>query len=419
MSKFFKIFLILFVCSSLISAQENYKKNTIVFGADRLISEYSNLITGKRIGIVTNQTALLSNGVHLVDTLFNDKKFNVTTLFGPEHGIRGEAPAGEKIKSNVDSKTGLPIYSLYGKINKPTKEMLKNVDVLIYDIQDVGARFYTYISTLFYTIQAGAENNIPVIVLDRPDPINGNYVEGPIRKDDERSFVGIAPIPIAYGMTPGELAEYFVGEKLISEDLKPNLTVVKMKNWNRNSYYDDYDNIWVMPSPNIPDENTAIAYPGMCLIEGTNVSEGRGTYHPFLTIGAPYINSNNLIGELQKLGEIGVSFQPVNFIPFSIATMSTSPKYKFEKCYGIKLEITDRKKFNSVGFGIRLLYVLKKLYPDDFKFRNSSIDRLSGDKKIREMIEAGKTPEEIISYWQNELNDFKQVRKKYLLYYQN
>ncbi len=416
MSILYKILLAFFICSSFISAQENYNSTTIVFGADRLISEYSNLISGKRIGIVTNQTALLSNGIHLVDTLFNDKRFKVTTLFGPEHGIRGEAPAGEKVSSNVDSKTGLQIYSLYGKINKPTKEMLKNVDVLIYDIQDVGARFYTYISTLFYTIQAGAENNIPVMVLDRPDPINGVYVEGPIRKEDQKSFVGIAPIPIAYGMTPGELAKYFVGEKLIGNDLKPNLTVIKMKNWERNSFYDDYDNIWVIPSPNIPDENTAIAYPGMCLIEGTNVSEGRGTYHPFLTIGAPYINSEKLIDTLQKLGDIGVEFKPIMFTPFSISNMSTSPKYKFEKCFGIKLEITNRQKFNSVEFGINLLCTLKKLYPDNFKFRNSSIDRLSGDKKIREMIEAGKTPEEIISSWQNELNDFKQVRKKYLLY---
>ncbi len=242
------------------------------------------------------------------------------------------------------------------------------------------------------------------------------YVDGPIRKEDQKSFVGIAPIPIAYGMTPGELAKYFVGEKLFGKDLNTNLTVIEMKNWKRDSYYDDYENIWVMPSPNIPDENTAIAYPGMCLIEGTNVSEGRGTYHPFLTIGAPYINSESLIDALKKLGDIGIVFKPIMFTPFSISTMSTSPKYKFKKCNGIKLEIIDRGKFNSVDFGISLLCTLKKLYPDEFKFRNSSIDRLSGDKKIREMIEDGKTAEEIISYWQDELNKFKQVRKKYLLY---
>ncbi len=416
MSKLVKIFLVLFILTSLTSAQKVNPNNEIVFGADRLLSEYSNLIEGKRIGIVTNPSALLSNGVHLVDTLFEDKRFNVTALFGPEHGIRGKAPAGEKVNDNTDSKTGLPVYSLYGKNKQPSKEMLKNVDVLLFDIQDVGARFYTYISTLFYTIKSGAENNIPVIVLDRPDPINGVYVDGPIRKEEQASFVGIAPIPIAYGMTTGELAKYFAGEKLIGKDLKPNLTVIEMKNWKRDSYYDDYNNIWVRPSPNIPDINTAIVYPGMCLIEGTNASEGRGTYHPFLTIGAPYINSKKLISELQNEDELGVKLDEIEFTPKSIPEMSTSPKYKDEKCYGIKIEISDRQKFKSVEFGIRLLCSLKKAFPNDFKLKESSIDRLSGDKNIREMINTGKSADDIISYWQDELNNFKQIRKKYLLY---
>ena len=415
MSNLLKSFIAILLVTSLTSAQKNNPNNQIIFGADRLLSEYSNLIEGKRIGIVTNPSALLSTGVHLVDTLFANKRFTVTTLFGPEHGIRGKAPAGEKVGDNTDSKTGLPVYSLYGKNRQPNKEMLKNVDVLLFDIQDVGARFYTYISTLFYTIKSGAENNIPVIVLDRPDPINGVYVDGPIRKEEQASFVGIAPIPIAYGMTTGELAKYFVGEKLIGKDLQPNLTVIELKNWKRDSYYDDYNNIWIRPSPNIPDLNTAIVYPGMCLIEGTNVSEGRGTYHPFLTIGAPYINSKELIDELQN-DDLGVKLDEMEFTPKSIPEMSTSPKYKDEKCYGFKIEISDRQKFKSVEFGIRLLCSLKKVFPNDFKLKESSIDRLSGDPKIREMIDSGKSADDIIAYWQDELNNFKQIRKKYLLY---
>ncbi len=204
----------------------------------------------------------------------------------------------------------------------------------------------------FILFKPGAENNIPVIILDRPNPINGIYVDGPIRKEDQNSFVGIAPIPIAYGMTIGELAKLFAGEKYIGKNLSADLTVIKIKNWERNSYYDDYENIWVKPSPNIPDVNTAIAYPGMCLIEGANVSEGRGTYHPFLTIGAPYINSDELINELQN-DELGVEIKPIAFTPISISNMATSPKYKNQKCSGIKIEISDREKFNSVQFGIK------------------------------------------------------------------
>jgi len=416
MKKLLILFSIIFIFLPNTFSQQNSNSKNLEVGADRLISNYMNLIEGKRIGLVTNASGILSNGTPLVDTLFKMKGIKITALFGPEHGIRGNAPAGKAVGSSVDAKTGIPVYSLFGKIKKPTAEMLKNVDVLIYDIQDVGARFYTYISTLFYVVQAGAENNIPVIVLDRPNPINGLNVEGPIRKDDEASFVGIAPIPIMHGMTVGELAKLYSGEGYIGKNLKPDLTVIKMKNWNRKFYLDHYNLPWIDPSPNIPNLETAIVYPGLCLIEGTNVSEGRGTYHPFINIGAPYINSDSLINKLKDYNVKGVELSPVKYTPVDIPKMSANPKYKGEMCSGITIHVVDRNQFKAVHFGIKLVCALHSLYPKKFKFRDSGFDRLSGDKSIREKILAGETPEKIISSWQNELKNFLTIRKKYLLY---
>lgn len=393
-----------------------YSQNNFQFGTDLLLKDYFHLIKNKKLGIVTNHTAVLSSGVHIVDTLHSRKDVEVTTLFGPEHGIRGDNSAGEKLEHGVDPKTGLPVFSLYGKDRKPTKEMLKNVDVLIIDIQDVGARFYTYISTLFYIIQAAAENNIPIIVLDRPNPINGIYVDGPIRKPELNSFVGIAPLPIAHGMTVGELANYFVGEKLIGDNLKVDLHVIEMKKWDRKFYYDKFCSQWIKPSPNIPSLETAVVYPGTCLIEGTNVSEGRGTDSPFLTIGAPFINSTELIQELNKYNLAGLSLEPISFTPREIPGVANNPKYKDELCNGIKIKVIEQEKFESVKFGIKLLVALHRIYPDEFKFRDNSFDRLCGDISVRQKILGGISAEKIIEQYQAELTDFKETRKKYLLY---
>ncbi len=390
------------------------QKVTTKTGADMLVAEHLDLIEGKTIGIITNHTALLSNGVHLVDTLFHTKGVKIKALFGPEHGVRGKAPAGKHVGNAVDSATGIPVFSLYGKIRKPTKEMLKGIDLLVFDIQDIGARYYTYISTLYYSLEGAAENNIPIIVLDRPNPIGGINVDGPLGKKGYRSFVGIAPIPIIHGMTMGELAKFFNSE-MLPNNLHAKLTVVKLQNWKHQEYYDETGLRWISPSPNMTNLETAIVYPGMCLIEGTNVSEGRGTIAPFLKIGAPFIDSDKLIQALMKEPIKGVKLLPVSFVPVDIPHRAVNPKYKGEKCNGILIHVTNRKTFQSLRFGIFLLYELHKLYPKQFKLKKW-IDKLYGSKGLREAIENGKTPEEIFATWNNDLIKFKKTRKKFLIY---
>ena len=388
----------------------------VTVGADLLVSEKFKLIENKNIGIITNHSAILNNGVHLVDTLNNLNNVKIIALFGPEHGIRGNAPDGQAIKDGVDVKTKIPVYSLYGKNRKPTKEMLNGIDVLIFDIQDIGARYYTFISTLYYALISAAENNIPIIVLDRPNPIGGIIVDGPIRKEEFKSFVAIAPIPIQHGMTIGELATMFNEEGWLGNGLKAKLTVVKMKGWQRNLFFDQCNLPWINPSPNIPSLNTAILYPGMCLLEGVNVSEGRGTYSPFLTFGAPYINSNQLLTELNKIPHHGLELSKISFTPISIKNMSTNPKYKDIQCNGIKINVVNKKDVKALRFGIQVLYFIHKLYPDDFRFRKNWLDKLFGDTYLTSMIKNNSAPDQIFEMWNSDINKFKKLRKKYLLY---
>ena len=413
----FKIsYIVLCICSLTLQPLFAADDGKVTAGADELLAEHFDLIRGKNIAIVTNHTAVLSSGIHLVDTLFARNDVTITALFGPEHGIRGDAPDGLTIKDGIDTKTGLPVYSLYGKTRKPNREMLQNTDVILFDIQDIGARFYTFISTLYYTIEAAADYDIPLIILDRPNPIGGIKVDGPIRSDDLKSFVAIAPIPIVHGMTIGELALMFNGESMTESDNKADVTVIKMKHWQRDFYYDDCGLKWINPSPNMNSLNTAIVYPGMCLIEGINVSEGRGTFTPFLKIGAPYINSELLISELSGFGIEGIKINPVNFSPKSIEKMSVNPKYKNEICNGIELNVTDREKFEALKFGVILIYAIHKLYPEKFEFRNNWLDKLFGRTYLREMISNNRQPSEIFEKWVDDVQKFRNLREKYLLY---
>jgi uncharacterized protein YbbC (DUF1343 family) len=387
----------------------------IINGADLLFSENLNLINSKNVGVICNHTSLLKDGKHLVDALIGQKNVTVKAIFTPEHGFKGSAEAGEKIDYKNNLYNEVPIISLYGKDRKPSKENLKDIDLLIFDIQDVGARFYTYISTMFYLLEAAGENNIPVIILDRPNPIGGNYVDGPVLDIKYQSFVGIAQIPVTHGMTVGELANYFVGEKLISSWKNISLKVIQSKNWGR-EIPNHFFSKWNSPSPNINSLETALVYPGTCLIEGTNISEGRGTRYPFLQIGAPFFNSEDIIAKLNLLKVEGAEIQPFTFIPEDIEGMATNPKFEGKTCYGIKIMITDPDKFESVKLGVKLLYVLTKLYGSKINFNESSFDKLAGSDTLRQQLKDQMLPDKIFATWQKELTKFNKKRNQYLLY---
>ena len=314
--------------------------------------------------------------------------------------------AGGKIADTTDERTGVPVYSLYGPTRRPTPEMLKNVDVLVYDIQDVGARFYTYISTMGECMEAAADKGIPFIVLDRPNPLADTAVEGRmIDLERFKSFVGAYAIPIRYGLTIGELAG--IVRDGMKKDVK--LTVVKMKNYRRSLWYDETGLPWIAPSPNLPSLASATVYPGMCLFEGTNLSEGRGTMQPFETVGAPWLDAYKLVEELTALKLEGVLFRPVSFTP-------TSSKHQGQLCQGIQLHVTDRQRLRSVKVALHVLSLIRKNHPAQFQWRDSSIDRLSGSDELRLSLDKGLSVDRILASWDADLKKFDGMRKKHFLY---
>jgi uncharacterized protein YbbC (DUF1343 family) len=385
-------------------------------GADMLVESQFHLVEGKRIGLITNHTALLSNGKHLADVLSGDKRTTLAVLFAPEHGIRGDAAAGATIQDGRDPATGVPVVSLYGRVNKPTPEMLKDVDVLLFDIQDVGARFYTYPSTMSLAMEAAAERGIPFVVLDRPNPIRGTWVEGFVREESLKSFIGMHPTPIVHGQTVGELARMFNEEGWLKDGVKANLTVVRMKGWKRSMWYDETGLQWVGPSPNIPSLQSAIVYPGTCLIEGTNVSEGRGTDRPFEYIGAPYIDGARLAEHLNRLQLPGVVFEPVEFTPREIPGVALKPKHEGLRCGGVFVRVTDRNAYEPVRAGVHLLAAIRSMYPDEFRWIASSIDRLAGTARLREEIDRGTDPDDIVKLWEKDVEGFVKLSSKYALH---
>lgn len=375
-----------------------------VAGLEVLLTEQQALVAGKRIGLITNHTGVDRQMNHAIDLIRKAPGARLTALFAPEHGIRGLVQAGGKVADTVDERSGVKVYSLYGAVRRPTPEMLAEVDVLVYDIQDVGARFYTFISTMGEGMDVAAEKGIPFIVLDRPNPLADLRVEGRMMDMSYKSFVGAYPIPARFGMTPGELAGFYRDRMENKVDLK----VVKMRNWKRSMWYDQTGLAWIPPSPNIPTLTAAIVYPGTCLIEGTNVSEGRGTTTPFEIIGAPWIDGYKLADELRKANLPGILFRPAGFTP-------TFSKYQGEVCQGVQLHVVDRDRFEPVRTALHLLKALKQLWPDKFQWR-SSLDRLSGSDDVRLALERGDTPEQIVESWSAALKEYEEVRRGYFLY---
>lgn len=388
-----KVFLILVLVLNVASAS-----GAVRTGADRLFEEpYFEWIRGKRLGLITNATGVNSKLQPIPDLLAARDDVRLVSLFAPEHGISGQASGA----GNIQQYRGIPVYSIYGETRAPTTEMLKDVDVLVYDIQDVGVRFYTYISTMFLSMKAAAEHGLPFVVLDRPNPITGTRIGGPILEEGLESFVGIYRLPIRYGMTAGELA------RLLNEDAEVgcDLRIVPASGWARHEWYEPQ----VPPSPNMPTLTTAIVYPGFCLLEGTNLSEGRGTTRPFEIIGAPWLDAGRLADRLNDLGLPGVRFRPQAFTPrFS--------KYQGEVCQGVQAHVLDRESFEPIPAILHLLAEVRRLHPEQLEFRDGRFDRLAGTRWIRENLLEGRPVEEIVNRWKDDLREFERKREKHLLY---
>ncbi|MBT3300133.1 MAG: DUF1343 domain-containing protein, partial [Candidatus Marinimicrobia bacterium] len=345
-------------------------------GLDVLLDSLSEELKGKSIALVTNHTGIDKKGIPNYKRLMALDGIDLNVIFSPEHGLFGEAAAGEKV--NYDGKEiPLPeVISLYGKNRKPSPDMLEEIDLILYDIQDIGARFYTYITTLGLVMESAGELDIPIWILDRPNPIRGDKIEGPILDMNFQTFVGYYPIPIRYGGTVGDLGKKIIQHKWINTI--PELRIIPMTGWSPSLWFDETDLPWIKPSPNIPDLETAIIYPGMCLLEGTNVSEGRGTQHPFKWFGAPWIESQTFSQALNKLNLPGVVFIPKSFTPKTIEGMAWNPKFENQLCQGIEIKIIDRDIYESVDVGVQVLHLLNTMYPEQISYKEKHFNRLWG-----------------------------------------
>lgn len=371
-------------------------------GAEVMIEKHLGELSDKRVGLVMNPTARIGE-IHVLDSLLA-LDVNVVALFAPEHGFRGDRGAGERIKNGIDEETGLPVYSLYGKTKKPTEEMLAGIDLLIFDMQDVGARFYTYNTTMKYILEASAEFDKEVWILDRPNPAGGDYVAGWILEEEHKSFVGAYPIPIAHGLTLGELANMAAGEGWLDVEKTPNLRVIKSEGWNRSMLWTDTGLNWIPPSPNLPTFEHALVYLGTCLFEGTTISEGRGTNNPFLTIGAPNTNI-----ELQQLAELSekysVQIDTISFTPVTIPGKALNPKHENLKSNGVSISILD--EFNDpVNFGLDLMKLMMR-NTEDSEYKEY-LYLLSGTRKIHDDTDT--------KVWGESFENYMVQREKYLLY---
>lgn len=400
-------------------------------GVEVLFEKQLDLLRGKRVGLITNPTGVDGELVSIVERFRADPAVNLVALYGPEHGVRGNAQAGEFVDFFQDEQLGLPVFSLYGQALKLPTQPLENIDalmrefdtqhtgktvehgmlhgveVLVFDLQDVGTRVYTYVATMAYAMRAAAEAGIPFVVLDRPNPIGGVAMEGPILEYPQHSsFIGLYPVPLRHGMTAGELAQLF-NAKFLEKPVA--LTVVAMEGWRRGDWFDDSGLPWVSPSPNMPTPDTAAVYPGQVLLEGTNLSEARGTTKPFELFGAPWIDGYVLTRELNALGLAGARFREAWFAP-------TFSKWAGERCGGCQLHVTDRAVFRSVTVVLAVLQTVKRLYGAKLELHADYFDKVMGTSAVREAFERGEDYAAIAARWEPGLAEFKRLRKAFLLY---
>lgn len=400
-------------------------------GVDVLLAERRALLRGKRVGLITNPTGVDRSLGSVVERFRGEKDFTLAALYGPEHGVRGNAQAGEYVAFYRDEHFGLPVFSLYGQSKQPPADMLTNidaymreydtqhtgktverdmiqaVDVMVFDLQDVGTRVYTYVATMAYAMQAAAAAGIPFVVLDRPNPINGVAMEGPILEFPEHSsFIGLYPVPLRHGMTAGELARLF-NAKFIGRPV--DLTVVPMEGWRRDAWYDETRLPWVLPSPNLPTLDAATVYPGQVLLEGTNLSEGRGTTKPFEFFGAPWLDGYVLARELNALGLPGAAFRETWFSP-------TFSKHAGVRCGGCQLHVIDRGAFAPIATTFAILQVVKALAGGRLELHADYFDKVMGTSRAREAFERGETYAAIARGWEQGIAEFARRRQPYLLY---
>ena len=374
-------------------------------GLDVLERDGFRQLEGKRVGLITNHTSVDLNGVNAVDAFHKAGNFKLAAIFSPEHGFRGTEEGGVYIASSTDPVTGAPVYSLYGKNKqRPAPEMLKDLDILVFDIQDIGARFYTYLTTMGYAMEEAAKAGLPFMVLDRPNPIGG-LVEGPVLEPGISFFTAYFPVPARHGFTAGEMALFHKANLSLNLDL----AIIKLENWTRDLFFDQTGVVWTNPSPNIRNVNAEVLYPGLGCFEASNVSVGRGTDRPFLWFGAPWMKAAEIAKKLSKAGLKGVKFSPLKLTP-------KNDMYEGKPCEGINIEITDKSAVRALDIFTHAVYLLKKYNREDFKLKPVEIRKMTGSSDLYTMLEAGAKPAEIIAAFEKNNAAFKDGAAKFLLY---
>jgi len=387
-------------------------------GVEVLLADSLHLVRGKRVGLITNHTGVFQHGVGMaagaprelgsgIDALFETPEVELVAIFGPEHGVRGEAEAGAEVESSVDEKTGVPIHSLYGGTLRPTPEMLEGVEVLLFDMQDIGARYYTYPSTMAYAMEAAGAQGIPFVVLDRPNPIRGDIVQGNVLDTAYSTFVGLYPTPMRNGMTLGELARLYVGEFGIDVELH----VVPVDGWRRDMSFDETGLPWIAPSPNIPDLASALAYPGTCLFEGTPLSVGRGTERAFQWVGAPWLDGAALADTLNGYGFEGVRFEAATFTPHAAG----DNKFSDLEVHGVRL-VGESSTYDAPAVGVAMLVEAYRMSGENWSWNVRHFDRLAGTDALRLGIAAGEDVAALTASWPAQIDAFKALRAPYLIY---
>ena len=381
---------------------------SVLNGVDVLLEKPRKFLGDNQIGLITNPTGVTTSLESTLDAFHRNDKVKLKAVFGPEHGARGDIQDALEVSNHIDPHTGLTVYSLYGEHRAPNEEMLDGIDILVFDIQDCGARFYTYVSTLTYCMESAKKQGVSMVVLDRPNPINGTRIEGNILEQGFESFIGLHPIPVRHGMTIGELSSF------INSTIKCDLSIVPMEGWYRDQWFDETGLPWVQPSPNLPSIEAATVFPGTCFFEGVNVSEGRGTTRPFEYLGAPWVDGKRWADAMNTLGLPGVGFRSCYFTP-------TFWRFKGERCSGVQVHVTNRNVFKPVQTGLHLLSTLMELHPR-FQFNEPTYDSrrhfdlLAGTNKLRMQLENEDPVESILASWEEAKTMYLKEREKHLLY---